>query len=321
MKIMNLAALALAWGATLGWGQNPGAQPGAKMSDDPARDTVWNGNLGNDPLGRGDLVYVSVAGAPELSRSFRLDADGNIALPIRNEKVKLLGLTPDQAAVEIKTWLVERHVLVAPIVSISVLDYRSRQVTVVGAVKQPGMVEAVGELTVLGAIAKAGGLTPEAGANVVVTRHVDGQEAEYFIALKNLLSGGNSEQDMQLHGGDEVRVPEAPKIFIVGNIKTPGVYPLSESNGTTVLKALAMSQGQLAFSTREAYIYRSIGGKREEIPVPLRRILHRSAPDVELRANDILYVPESSGMHLTANVLGRMASFGSTFGTDFVIFH
>jgi len=321
MKTSVLAYLAVFAAGTVVLGQSPTSQSGSMAADEPLRESVWNSNLGSDPLGAGDLVYVSVAGAPEMSRSFRLGPEGSVALPVSGAKVSLQGLTPDQAAVALKAKLQATHVLVSPIVSVSVLDYRSRQVTVVGAVKQPGIVQAVGEFRVLDAIAKSQGLSTDAGPTVIVTSSLKGEQSQTAIPIKELLAGGKSDLNLLLHGGDEVRVPEAPKIYIVGNIKAPGIYPLLESNGTTVLKALAMSQGQLSFTTREAYIYRNVEGKREEIPVPLHGILHRSAPDMALLANDILYIPESSGLHLTASVLDRMANFGGTVGSGLIIWH
>jgi polysaccharide biosynthesis/export protein len=321
MKDSRMVLLALLGASTLTWAQTPSTQSGSTMIDEPVREGVWTTNLGNDPLGPGDLVYLSITGAPEVSRSYRLDPTGEIALPIGTGKISLQGLTPDRAANAVREYLINSHIFVAPIVSISVLDYRSRQITVVGAVKQPGLVQGMGDFRVLDAVARAGGLAPEAGSNVIITRHTDGQESHSIVAIKDLLAGSDSDQNFELRGGDEVRVPEAPKIYIVGNIKTPGVYSLADSNGTTVLKALAMSQGQLTFTAKDAYIYRSVEGKREEIPVPLNKILHRSAPDVALNANDILYVPENSGMHLTATVLDRMATFGGSVGSGLIIWH
>ena len=111
-------------------------------------------------------------------------------------------------------------------------------------------------------------------------------------------------------------MPEAPKLFIVGNVRTPGAYPLSDPDGSTVLKALALSQGGLPFSAKRAYIYRlqPDSGKRTEITVELRQILQRKEPDVPLQANDILYIPDNPKLRLTAGALDRMAGFGSARG-------
>jgi hypothetical protein len=64
-----------------------------------------------------------------------------------------------------------------------------------------------------------------------------------------------------------------------------------------------------------------MSGKREEIPVELRQILHRKAPDVSLQANDILYIPDNPKMRLSATALERMAGFGSSVASGFVVWH
>jgi polysaccharide export outer membrane protein len=103
----------------------------------------------------------------------------------------------------------------------------------------------------------------------------------------------------------------------------PGAYPLPDPDGSTVMKALALSQGSLPFTAKRAYIYRltADSGKREEIPVELRAILHRKAPDVALQANDILYVPDNPKTRLTAGALDRMTGFGSSVGSGLIVWH
>jgi len=319
-KVLVLAVTAM---GSCALAQTPLTPNRAITSDDASRESVWAANAGNEPVGPGDLLYVTVAGSPELSRSYRVGVDGTIVLPMSHNNIHVAGLTADKIGDEVAANLQSEHVLVAPIISVAVLDYRSRQVTVMGAVKQPGVVQAIGNFTVMDAIAKAQGLAPEAGPEAIVTRPGAGSEPSQVtkISLKDLMNGSNAALNMQLRGGDEVDVPEAPKIFVVGNIKMPGSYPVNEIGGTTVLKALALSQGQLAFTTKEAYIYRTVDGHRNEIEVPLRKILHRTAPDMAMQANDILYIPEASGVHLTAAVLDRIASFGGSVGSGLIVFH
>jgi len=106
-------------------------------------------------------------------------------------------------------------------------------------------------------------------------------------------------------------------------VKMPGAYPLADPDGSTVLKALALSQGSLPFSAKVAYIYRLAAntGKRTEIPVELRQILHRKEADVTLQANDILYIPDNPKTRLTAGALDRMTGFGSSVASGMIIWH
>jgi polysaccharide export outer membrane protein len=216
-------------------------------------------------------------------------------------------------------------VLVEPIVSAGVLEYRSRRVSVVGAVRMPCNFQAVGEVRLLDAIAHAQGFLNEAGPELIVSfpSQQEGERAPLHIPIRALLAAKDPSLNIILHGGEEIRVPEAPKLFIVGNVRTPGAYPLADPDGSTVLKALALSQGGLPFSARRAYIYRLTGdsGKREEITVELRQILHRKEPDVPLQANDILYIPDNPKMRLTAGMLDRMSGFGSSVASGIIVWH
>jgi polysaccharide export outer membrane protein len=221
--------------------------------------------------------------------------------------------------------LIRERILVTPIVSVAALEYRSRRVGVVGAVKAPVLIQAVGELKLLDAIARAQGFAPDAGPEVIVTRRADaaGATETIRIPIKDLLAGNNPALNISLHGGEEIRVPEAPKLYVTGNVKLPGSYPLNEMGGSTVLKALALSQGTLAFTSKRAYVYRLVAGTtdRKEIMIPLRDILHRKSPDVQLQANDILYIPVNSTAHLNAAVIDRITGFGGSVGSGLLIWH
>jgi polysaccharide export outer membrane protein len=286
---------------------------------------AWNSNLGFEPVGAGDLIYISVSGSPELSRSVRVTVDGKLMLPLLREGVPVAGLTPAKIADAVTAELVKEKLLVEPIVSAAVLEYRSRRVSVVGAVRMPLNFQAVGDMRVLDAIARAQGFTVDAGPEVIVSfpNGESGEKSPLHIPLRALVAAKDSSMNIILRGGEEIRVPEAPKMFVVGNVKMPGTYPLADPDGSTILKALALSQGSLPFTAKRVYIYRLIAatGKREEIPVELRQILHRKSPDVPLQANDILYIPDNPKMRLSATTLDRMAGFGSSVASGFVVWH
>ncbi len=282
-------------------------------------------NLGFEPVGPGDLVAISVAGSAELSRSTRVTADGKLMLPLLKVGVPVDGMTPARIAQAVTAELVNEKLLVEPIVSAAVLEYRSRRVSVVGAVRMPASFQAVGEMHLLDAIARAQGFTPDAGPELIVSfrKGANGEKSPLHVPIRSLLAAKDASLNIVLVGGEEIRVPEAQKLFIVGNVKMPGSYPLADPDGSTVLKALALSQGALPFSAKRAYIYRLVAdsGKREEVPVDLRDILRRKAPDVALQANDILYVPDNPKSRLTAGALDRMTGFGSSVASGLILWH
>ncbi len=323
--LRSLAAmlLLLAGGAAAS-AQNAAAIASSTPDGGVADRGVWSANLADEPVGPSDLLYITVSGSSEFTRSYRISPDGSITLPLSSSALKVAGLTPSAVASTVTSSLIQQRILVAPIVSVAVLDYRSRRVSIVGAVHSPAEIAAVGNLKLLDALARAQGITPEAGPELIVSRKDDasGAEESIRIPIRDLLSGQDPKLNIGLHGGEEIRVPEAPKLFIVGNVHTPGTYPLNELGGTTLLKALAMSQGILTFTAKDAYIYREApGASRREIAVPLRDILHRKSPDVALLPNDILYIPENTKAHLSATVLDRIAGFGGSTASGLIVFH
>ncbi len=282
-------------------------------------------NLAYEPLGAGDLVYVSVADCPEATRSYRVSAEGELKPALLNEPLHAAGLLPGELERKIADAMAKAHILVAPSVSVSVLEYRSRPVSVVGAVKHSLTFQALGHVKLLDAIARAEGFAPEAGSEVLVyasgTGYAPQGQQVRHIQIAELLAGTDPSLNIELHGGEEIRVPEAPKLYITGNVKNPGAYPLKDSGDSSVLKALAMCQGLLPYSQRTAYVYRLDAGTehRREIPVALIDIVKRKAPDIELLPNDILYIQDNSGKRVTAQTLERITSFGSATASGLII--
>jgi len=131
------------------------------------------------------------------------------------------------------------------------------------------------------------------------------------IAVKDLIEKADPAANVMLKGGEEVRVPEAGRVFVVGNVKKPGAFPVGEGAGISVLKALALAEGLAPFSTKVAYIYRPGDGGKQEIEVSLRKILERKAPDVVLAAGDIFYIPDNRSGRVTASVIEKAVSFAA----------
>jgi polysaccharide export outer membrane protein len=277
--------------------------------------------LPSQAVGPDDLISIMVSDCPELSRSFRISSDGTLALPLLGHRVPAAGMTPVQMEDEIVNELVKAEILVRPVVSVSVAEYRSRPVSVVGAVRLPLTFQAMGETTLLDAIARAGGLAADAGQEILVSRKstANGEPSVQRIQVKALMNA-DPFVNIRLHGGEEVRVPEIGKIFVTGNVKMPGAYPMQDNSETTLLKALALSQGMLPYTQKLAYIYRKdpATNQRTEIMVELNQIITRKSPDVQVFADDIIYIPENKGRKLAGSALDRIAGTGSSVASALV---
>ena len=227
-------------------------------------------------------------------------------------------MLPAQIEAGINWSLQQAKLYIDPSVSVAIAEYQSRPVSVTGAVKKPLVFQALGGVHLLEAIARAEGLSPEAGGEIIVTKK--GSAGPLHIPVKELLSGVDPSLNTPLSGGDEVRVPEAGKIVVWGNVKKPGVYPVQESGRSSVMTVLAQAEGVLTFTAKTAYLYRADGkGGRAEIAVELARLIARKTPDVPLEPQDILYIPDNSGRRLTLGALDRIAGFGASTASGLII--
>ena len=273
-------------------------------------------NLPPRPLGAEDLIAVNVYGAPELSRTVRVSEEGSIRLPMLDHPIAVGGAMPAEVEDRIAAALAAEHVLVAPAVTVSIAEYHSRPISVVGAVRQPLTFPAYGKITLLEALARAQGLSEDAGGEILVTTpspHPGAAPPVARIPVKGLIDNADPALNLALEGGDEVRVPQAGRIFVVGNVRKPGAFPAAQDSNLTVLKAVALAEGLAPFSKKQAFIYRRSedvpAAPPSEIPVELRKIMDRKAPDVALGPNDILYVPDSRTARNTANALEKALAF------------
>jgi len=279
---------------------------------------VGKANLPALRLHAGDLVAVSVYDAPELTRTVRVDPDGTIRLPLLSEGVKAAGLIPHELEAALADALKSGEILVDPVVKITVVEYNSRPISVMGAVRKPVTFQSDGSVTLLDALARAEGLTDEAGPEIVVTQN----EVVQHIAVKQLIDRADPAVNLRLLGNEEVRVPVAGKIFVLGNIHKPGGFSVRDPADKTVLKMIALSEGLMPFSQKTAYIVRRREGEApQEIPIELAKIMERKDPDVPLEVGDILYVPDNKSRRNTMNIVDRLAGFGSSTASGLLIWH
>lgn len=308
---MLRAMMVLGLGASSLWGQ-------ARL---PSGSIETGANLPPRPIGVGDLLSISVYGAPELSRTARVSEEGTIHLAMVKTPIEARGITPLELEQRVSAALEDASILVDPSVVITIAEYAARPIRVAGAVRHPLTFDSTGPITLLEALTRAEGLSGEAGADILVTRadHLPGSDnppvttpVTTRIAVKDLTEKADPAANLILEGGEEVRVPEAGRVFVVGNVKKPGAFPVGdEGAGTSVLKALALAEGLAPFSAKTAYIYRPADGAKLEIAVALRKIMDRKTPDVILAAGDIFYIPDNRSGRVTASVIDKAVAFAA----------
>ena len=280
------------------------------------------GNLPAQIIGPNDLLAVAVYGSPEFTRSVRVSAEGYITLPVLKAKVTAAGLLPSALEQAVAMALKAENLIVDPYVTIVVAEYHSRPISVAGAVRSPLTFQASGPLSLLEALTRAGGLSPTAGPYILITRlHSNGGDLVQRIPVRELIEAQDPKWNVLLEGNEEIRIPEVGKVYVVGNVKRPGAYPVEGGSETSVLKALALAEGLSPFAGNQAFIYRrEAGGAKNEIPIELKKLLQRKSQDEILLADDILYVPDNSGKRLGLAVLEKALLFGSTAGATALVY-
>jgi polysaccharide export outer membrane protein len=296
---------------------NPSANSSGDRSSLPA-----------EKIGPDDLLGVSVYDSPELSHPVRVDANGAIRLPMVKQPISVLGLYPAEIEVAITKALADGNVLVAPLVSVSVLEYRSRPITVMGAVRNPIVFQADGPVTLLDAISRAGGLADNAGSDIQLSRPPstagESTKISQRIPVQSFLNLDPDFANLKLEAGDVIRVPVAGQVYVLGSVKRPGAFSINAGAESSVMKALAISGGLDDHPSHVAYIYRIEEGavSRSEVPVELKRIMDRKAPDVALEANDILYIPTANGRRISSKILETSLAVSLGLGTALLyIYH
>jgi len=280
-------------------------------------------NLPAQQIRAQDLIAVSVYDAPEFTRTVRVDSEGRIRLPMLKRPIAAGDLLPAELGDAIAAALRAEELLVDPVVTVTVTEYRSRPISVAGAVRNPITFQALGNETLLEAITRAGGLSPEAGPEILVSQPPsgDGQPPPEprRIPVQGLLEAADPRLNPRLSGGEEIRVPEAGRVYVVGNVRKPGAYPVRGEGETTVLRLLALAEGLTPFSAEQAYLYRQENGSRREIPVPLKKIIERRAPDMPLQADDLFYIPDNKARRAVSGALDRALGFGAATASGVLI--
>ena len=278
------------------------------------------GALGrNYVIGPEDVLEIDVFNVPELSTKkeggtgggVRVANDGSIMLPLLG-RVQAAGLTAQQLTERLEAKWGETY-LQNPQVTVFVKEFQAKPVSVIGAVERPGLYYLTGQRNLIEVLSMAGGLAKRggtaAGRTVMVTRKGDFKQlpsAEGLralasdrieINLQKLLYAQEPALNIEILPLDTVSVSRADVVYVVGAVKKAGGFVLGDRERVTVLQALAMAEGLEGTAARGSarIIRRGKDASKTEIPVNLGKILKGQSTDVELAANDILFVPESGG--------------------------
>ncbi len=288
-------------------------------------------NAPTPDLGPGDVIAIHALHVPEIPKEpMRLAEDGSIDLPMIG-CIKAVGLSPLQLAAEIRKRL--DAFVRDPEVSVEVVEVKSRPVSVMGAVKSPGVYQLNAQKRLLEVLAGAGGVEETAGSVAHITR----PRASGPISLVRRppnpptptrrrsacpiwWKGAVRRANIFILPHDVITVPRAKLVYVIGEVHKSGGFVLRERENISVLQAISLAEGlTVTAGSRHAKIIRpnQDGSAKTELPVDVKNILAGKSPDVAMHPNDILFVPNSASKNATL----RGVESAIQMGTGLVIWH
>ncbi len=327
MTIANALAIATVLLLPAGWadGQSPLAPASTHSNpkcENQSRSTYLIGP--DDELQISDSELTDSANKPS-----RVDGEGNVDVPLVG-RAQVAGMTVEQAEKKLNNLL--RKYIRNPQVVVNVAQVHSEPVSVLGAVNSPGVHQVQGYKTLLEMLAQAGGVRPDAGYSIRITRRLEwgclplpnaqvdstGQFSVAEVNLKQIMDAKNPEDNIQIFPNDVITVPKAETVYVIGDVKHSGGFALDEKRSISVLQALSLAEGPNGTAdTHHAKILRlkNDADQREELPVDLKEVLTGKQPDVPMKGNDILFIPGSTSKKAALRALEA----GIQTGTGIVI--
>jgi polysaccharide export outer membrane protein len=241
-------------------------------------------STGDYEIGPDDILRVIVYGHEDLTQTVVVQSDGTFVFPLVGA-VKATDLTPQDLARKLTALLSPRFIRNSQ-VTVLVQEYRSKTIFVVGEVTRPGTYPLLGSRTLVEALSKAGPTTANAGAEVVIVRPkgavqgpvLPSQVGSGGAAAQGLadvirvnmrdIQAGDLTKNVALRPNDTVFIPQAPRVFVSGEVRSPGAYPFNP--GTTVRQAISLAGGFTEDgSSGRIRVVREVAGKTTQVKIKL----------------------------------------------------
>jgi polysaccharide export outer membrane protein len=260
-------------------------------------------------IGPGDTLHVQVFDTPELEQHARVTDTGDLPL-VMGGNVHVAGVTPAQAARSVEEALQKGQFLLHPKVAITVEEFSTQRVSVVGEVKAPGAYAINTPRSVLDVLTLAGGLTDIADRKVLIERHGTKQRIPYFLS-----NNADAALDLavDVNPGDLVLVPKAGIVYVLGDVARPGGYTMTNNEAQlTVLQVIARAGGtnHSAVPSHAKLIHKK-GTAYIEEPLALSAMQKGNRADLPLQPDDIIWVPFSYLRSFGMEANGVVSTLGS----------
>lgn len=245
-------------------------------------------------VGPRDVLEIKVLEDPTITNKYTVTEDGQVVLNVIG-KVSVSGQTTAQIEATLKT-LLEENVLRKATVSVQIVEFGSKPISVVGAVQRPGPIGASSNMTLIQAITQAGGLSTNYGRELYILRTGrNGLSEQLTIDIEELMVNGNPDFNVPLAPNDLINVPvDTPlTIYVMGEVMKPGKVEFRRSQAPTLLQAITSAGGQTDRAASKVIIKRVVNGREETLRVNYRDIIEGKKQDMLLLDNDTIVVRES----------------------------
>ncbi len=241
-------------------------------------------------IGPGDEGDMRVFGVPELSTHFRVESTGDVALPLIG-KFHMAGLSADAAQEALNKRYEEGGFLRNPHITVYIKEYTTQGISVIGEVRRPGIYSALNARRLYDVFLIAGGLTPRAGKMVTIT-HAKDLDHPQVVTLEHGASANQANVEVQ--PGDTINVSRAGTVYVIGEVNRPGAFVMESTTTASLLQMLALASGPTSMASlgHTRLIRRTPQGLVSK-DVDLKKILQAKASDIEIHAEDIVFVPSS----------------------------
>jgi polysaccharide export outer membrane protein len=264
-------------------------------------------------VGPGDLLEITVFGVDKYNQSARISASGFISVPHLG-KLAVSGLAGAEIEEKLEALMVEKKLILNPQVLVFIKEYQSQPIYVMGAVHQPGQFMISRSLNVIDALAIAGGVDLNRSGDALIVQRRPGENGEIrkeTIRLVDLLEKGNPEANIEIRSGDVIQVSERKSevFYVIGEVGRPGAYELpKEKTNLTMAQALGLAGGPLKTAKMKSgmLIRYEPNGARTEIAMNWKKILDGKAPDIPVRADDVIFMPGSNIKTIGFGLLGAI---------------
>jgi len=262
-------------------------------------------------LAPGYLLQMDVYDTPEMSTTLRIDSQGDATVPLIGT-VHIGGESLSEAQSTISKTLATKEILKDPQVTLNVLQYSAREVSVMGEVQSPGRIQLLAPTPLGDVLALAGGETIAAGNEIEIQHKTDSGEVNTRLVRYVQNENPAPLQSALVEPGDTVEVKRAGVIYVLGAVYRPGGYLMVDRGSLSVIQAVSLAGGTiLQASTRWATVVRRQGSGFIEFKVPLGKMETGHAAPIQLQLNDALYIPTSGWKTALINGSSVLGAVGS----------